>query len=56
MGSKPHIPARPVTTKAELEKLLLAGLDSGESRTMSDEDWEELRRRALAHTEIRKSG
>ena len=56
MASKPHDPAKPVETKEELERLLLEGLESGEPRPVTDEDWEALRQRALAGTDIRKSG
>jgi hypothetical protein len=55
-SSKKHDPAEPVVTQEELEELLLAGLESGEPRPVTEEDWERLRRRALADTEIRKSG
>lgn len=54
--SKKHDPANPVATQEELEELLLAGLASGERRLVTEEDWEKLRRRALAGTEIRKTG
>ena len=54
--SKKHDPANPVATREELEELLLAGLASGEPRPVTEEDWEKLRRRALAGTEIRKTG
>jgi hypothetical protein len=54
--SKKHDPAKPVSTREELEELLLAGLASGEPRPVTDEDWERLRQRALAGTELRKSG
>ena len=51
-----HDPAKPVATREELEELLLGGLASGEPRPVTDEDWERLRQRALAGTELRKSG
>ena len=51
-----HDPAKPVATQEELEKLLLAGLDSGEPHPVSEEDWERLRNRAAQGTEVRKSG
>ena len=54
--SKTHDPAKPVATREELEELLLAGLASGEPRPVTDEDWERLRQRALAGTDLRKSG
>jgi len=54
--SEKHDPAEPVVKQEELEELLLAGLESGEPRPVTEEDWERLRRRALADTEIRKSG
>jgi hypothetical protein len=54
--AKPEHPSKPVRTKEELEQLLLAGLDSGEPRPFTREDWDALRRRALANTEVRKSG
>jgi hypothetical protein len=54
--SKKHDPAKPVIAREELEALLLSGLESGEPAPVTDEDWERLRRRALAGTEIRKSG
>lgn len=53
---KKHDPAKPVDTREELEELLLAGLESGEPRSVTDEDWERLYQRALAGTELRKSG
>ncbi|KIG12971.1 hypothetical protein DB30_00855 [Enhygromyxa salina] len=56
MATKPHDPAKPVASKEELKVLLLAGLDSGEPTPLTEQDWEALRRRALANTEIRKSG
>ena len=56
MATKPHTPAKPVSSKEELEELLLAGLDSGDPTPFSEKDWEELRRRALANVELRKSG
>ena len=52
---KKHDPAAPVATREELEELLLAGLASGEPRPMTDENWEQLRKRALAGTDLRKS-
>jgi hypothetical protein len=54
--AKPHDPDKPVSSQEELEQLLLAGLDSGEPRPFTRDDWEALRRRALANTEVRKSG
>jgi hypothetical protein len=54
--SKKHDPAKPVATREELEELLLAGLASGEPRPVTDDDWERLRQRALAGTEVRRSG
>jgi hypothetical protein len=53
---KKHDPAKPVATREELEELLLAGLASGEPRPVTDEDWERLRQRALAGTDLRKRG
>lgn len=53
---KKHDPAKPVATREELEELLLAGLASGEPRSVTDEDWERLYERALAGMELRKSG
>ena len=53
---KKHDPSRPVADREELEALLVAGLESGEPRTVTDEDWERLYERALAGTELRKSG
>lgn len=41
-----HDPAKPVATQEELEKLLLAGLESGEPHPVSEGDWERLRKRA----------
>lgn len=55
-GSKPHEPATPVASIEELEALLVAGLESGEPRPMTDADWDALRRRAMIDTELRKSG
>jgi hypothetical protein len=54
--AKKHDPAKPVATREELEDLLLAGLVSGEPRSVTDEDWEGLYQRALAGMELRKSG
>jgi hypothetical protein len=51
-----HDPRKPVRSKEELERLLLQGLDSGEPLPITREDWDALRRRALANTEVRKSG
>jgi hypothetical protein len=56
MLAKPHDPAKPVDSEAELKQLLLAGLASGEPKPMTEADWKALRRRALANLEIRKSG
>ena len=53
---KKHDPAKPVATREELEELLLAGLTSGEPRSVTDEDWDRLYQRALAGIELRKSG
>jgi hypothetical protein len=55
MATKSHDPAKPVASKEELEELLLAGLESGEPRPVTEQDWEAWRRRALANTELRKS-
>lgn len=46
-----HDPAKPVATREELEGLLLAGLSSGETRPMKDDDWERLRRQARVGTD-----
>lgn len=51
-----HNPAKPVSSKEELEELLEAGLASGEPRAVTEADWEKLRRRALTGSETRKSG
>lgn len=51
-----HDPAKPVATQEELEKLLLAGLQSGEPQPVSEEDWERLRNRAARGTDVRQSG
>jgi hypothetical protein len=48
--------SKPVATREELEELLLAGLASGEPRPVTEQDWERLRKRALAGTDLRKSG
>lgn len=56
MANKPHDPAKPVASKEELQELLLAGLESGEPRPVTEQDWEGWRRRALANTEPRKNG
>ena len=45
-----------VRTREELEALLVEGLESGEPRPLTEEDWESLRQRALAGSELRKSG
>lgn len=55
MAQKPHEPSKPVSDREEVEELLVAGLRSGEPKTLSDGDWEALRRRALDGTELRKS-
>ena len=55
-GSQPHDPAKPVESIEELEVLLVAGLESGDPRPMTDDDWDALRRRAMMGTELRKSG
>jgi hypothetical protein len=55
-GFEPHDPATPVSSIEELEGLLVAGLESGEPRAMTDDDWDALRRRAMTDTELRKSG
>jgi hypothetical protein len=51
MPSKKQDPAKPVTAREELEALLLAGLERGEPALVTDEDWERLRRQALASDE-----
>jgi len=51
-----HDPSKPVATRDELEALLLAGLASGEPQPVTEDDWERLRQRALAGTELRDSG
>ena len=56
MSALPHDPAKPVSTQEELEKLLLAGLDSGPPQPMTESDWNALRELALANTDLRKSG
>lgn len=56
MATSAHDPAKSVRTREELEALLLAGLDSGEPKPVTEADWEALRRRALEGTELRKSG
>lgn len=53
---EPHDPATPVASIEELESLLVAGLQSGEPRPMTDDDWDALRRRAMTGTELRKRG
>lgn len=55
MSALPHDPAKPVSTQ-ELEKLLLAGLESGLPQPMTESDWNALRDLALANTDLRKSG
>jgi hypothetical protein len=55
-GSKLHDPATPVASIEELKALLVAGLESGEPRPMTEDDWDALRRRAMTDTELRKSG
>jgi hypothetical protein len=47
--------ARPVGTREDLERLLIAGVESGEPREMSEADWEALRHRALAGNELHSS-
>jgi len=54
--SEKHDPAKPVATREELEALLLAGLASGEPQPVMEDDWQRLRQRALAGTELRDSG
>lgn len=51
---KKHDPAKPVATREELDELLLAGLASGEPRSVTDEDGDRLYQRALAGKELRK--
>jgi hypothetical protein len=56
MATKPHDPAKPVSSKEELQELLLAGLESGEPRPVTEQDWEAWRRRTLANTPLSSSG
>ena len=56
MATKPHDPAKPVSSREQLEELLRDGLASGEPTPVTEQDWEALRRRALADIELRKSG
>jgi hypothetical protein len=56
MATQPHEPSKPVASKEQLKELLLAGLASGEPTPVSRQDWEALRQRALANTDIRESG
>ena len=51
-----HDPRRPVSTREELEHLLLAGLASGEPSPMTEEDWERLRQRALGTVDAQRLG
>jgi hypothetical protein len=53
-GSKPHDPAKPIESIEQLEAFLVAGLESGEPRPMTDDDWDALRRRAMIGNELRK--
>ncbi len=55
MPNEPDCPARSFKTKDELQSLLLEGLESGEPKPISDEQWQDLRKRALANT-VLKSG
>jgi hypothetical protein len=52
MAAKPHDPAKPVSSKEELQEFLLAGLESGEPKPVTEQDWEAWRRRALANTPL----
>lgn len=56
MVAKPHPPVKPVETEEELQELLLAGLDSGSSRPMTERDWSELERRAGREAKRQASG
>jgi hypothetical protein len=47
MAATPRDPPQSVASKDQLKALLLAGLDSGDPRTVTAQDWEVLRRRAL---------
>lgn len=46
--------AQKKAAREKLEALLLEGIDSGESRPMTDEDWEDIRREGLARLSARK--
>lgn len=43
-------------TQAKLEALLMEGIQSGESTEMTAQDWEDIRREALARIASRKNG
>ena len=43
-------------TQAKLEALLMEGIQSGESTEMTAQDWEDIRREALARIASRKEG
>lgn len=43
-------------TQAKLEALLMEGIQSGESTEMTAQDWEDIRREALARIASRKKG
>jgi hypothetical protein len=44
---------RPVASIEELARLLVAGLESGEPRPMTDDDWAALRRYTTLDTKLR---
>jgi hypothetical protein len=54
-GSTLHDRPTPVASIEGLEELLVVGLESGEPRPMTDDDWDALRRRAMLDTELRRS-
>ena len=55
-GKTKHVPEKPVSSREELEDLLVAGLESGDARPLDESDWDRLRARALEGTEVRRSG
>ena len=63
-SARPRAPKDPADVSAEtraetgeeLEARLLEGLKRGEAKPLGEEDWERLRRRALASAELRKLG
>lgn len=43
------------STQEELERLLLAGLDSGESQEMTEQDWDDIRQAVRKKVTLRQT-